>query len=274
METQAAHRTNSGRESPNHRGAASLDARKPAERYPWLMTGGPILKQDFWEQPDLVERFAAREPDVRLMELLPRYDDPARVRVLDLGCAGGRNTVPLAELGFDVSAIDSSRAMVDQTRRRLDPVLGATEAVARVLEGRMEDLGRFADAYFGLVVGLGVYHQASSPQAWTRAISETRRVLEPGGLLLYASFHQDTAPGGATGHPVAGQRNMYSGFRSGSVFLVGPDELERRLRALDLVPHTPTATVRVQTKKGVRVTVNGLFRRLGADPKGLPAGTL
>lgn len=90
-------------------------------------------------------------------------------------------------------------------------------------------------------------------------------MLEPGGLLLYASFHPETAPDGVPGRPVPGQPHMYSGFRSGSVYLIGPESLEQHLAALGLVPETPSATVRVETKKGVRVTVNGLFRRITPD---------
>ena len=49
------------------------------------------------------------------MELIEEYPDPSRVRVLDLGCAGGRNTVVLAERGFDLEALDASAAMVAKT---------------------------------------------------------------------------------------------------------------------------------------------------------------
>ncbi len=225
------------------------------------MTSDSKSDPGFWEQPELVERFAAREADVRLVELLDRYQDPGAVRMLDLGCAGGRNAVPLAERGFDVYALDSSRAMVARTRARLEPIVGVEAAAARVLVGEMEDLGCFPDEHFDLVVGLGVYHQASTPEAWDRALAETARVLKRDGLLLYASFHPETAPDGTRGRPVSGQTNLYSGLRSGSVYLIGPQELERRLARLGLVPETPSSTVRVTTEKGQRVTVNGLFRR-------------
>ena len=124
----------------------------------------------FWEDPELVERFAGREPDVRLREILDREDDPAGLRVLDLGCAGGRNTALLVERGCDVRAVDGSRAMVEHTRKRLAEVLGEEQAERRVRHGRMHDLAAFANGAFDLVVALGIYHCASSREEWRGAL--------------------------------------------------------------------------------------------------------
>ena len=99
--------------------------------------------QSFWEHTEQVEMFAARPPDKRLLHLLKNYRQPTQTRVLDLGCAGGRNTIVLAEQGFDVYAIDTSSAMVDKTRERIVAVLGAKEASQRIRIGKMQDLQNF-----------------------------------------------------------------------------------------------------------------------------------
>ena len=96
---------------------------------------------EFWESAEQVETFAARAPDRRLLALLDAFERPEATRVLDLGCAGGRNTVVLAERGFDFCAIDASLAMVNKTRQRVAATVGAIEAQRRVRVGRMEDLG-------------------------------------------------------------------------------------------------------------------------------------
>ena len=105
-----------------------------------------------------------RDSDARLLELINLYPNPAATRVLDIGCAGGRYTVLLAQRGFDVMAMDASQAMGAETRRRVAETVGSEEAEARVRPGRMDDLGEHRDGSFDLVVALGVYHCAASPR--------------------------------------------------------------------------------------------------------------
>ena len=215
----------------------------------------------FWEQPDVVEMFAARDPDHRLVRLVAEYDHPDRVRVLDLGCAGGRNTVFLAEHRFDVHAIDASTAMVKRTRERVAAVLGRDEAADRVRVGSMDDLARFDDASFDLVVALGVYHNARSMQEWDAAITATARVLEPAGRLLLNQFTPEVDLTGAGVHPVDGQPGVYDGMPDGRAVLMDADDLDRAMARHGLLPEIPSETVRVETEVGRRVSVNALYIR-------------
>jgi SAM-dependent methyltransferase len=214
----------------------------------------------FWEAAENVERFAAREPDVRLTELIPEYSDPAKVRVLDLGCAAGRNTVFLAQKGFDVQAVDASAAMVSKTRERLVPILGLEEAQRRVRVGRMDDLGFAPDASFDLVVALGVYHCAESHAEWDRALAESARVLEPGGRMLVSVF---TPESDITGHgvrPVAGEPDLYEGFNDEARHvLVDAEALDREMARFALTPVEPTRTARRKVEVGKHVSANGLY---------------
>ncbi len=216
---------------------------------------------EFWEDPERVEDFAGRPPDRRLTELLDSFPEPGRVRVLDLGCAGGRNTVVLAERGFDFHAIDMSAAMVEKVRERVAAVAGRQEAENRVGLGRMEDLGRFEAESFDLVVALGIYHSAESQVHWDRAVDETVRVLAPGGRVLVACFSPRSEPRGEGLRPLPGAPHMYEGMESGPLLLLEAEGLDAGMRRHGLEPIVPTEAAVVPTESGHRVTVNAFYRK-------------
>lgn len=221
----------------------------------------PVSLDSFWESVEAVDRFTDRQPDVRLTSLLETYPDPGRVRVLDIGCAAGRNTVLLAKRGFDVFAVDTSVAMVARTRERVAEILGRAEADRRVFSGSMDDLGRFGDGSVHVAVALGVLHQASSERQWKGAIAEISRCLSPGGHLVVAAWSPRSRPHGELVRRVAGEDHVYEGFHSGTHYLVEAPALDTALAAAGLLAAEPTAEVRVETEEGWRVTINGLYRK-------------
>ncbi len=220
------------------------------------------LASAFWDSPENVERFAAREPDVRLMELVREFPAPARVRVLDVGCAAGRNAVALAGRGFDVEALDASPAMVARTRERVAAILGPGEAVRRVRVGRMDDLSTFGDASLDLVVALGIYHCAGSRAEWDRTLAESARVLKPGGRLLVSVFTPETDLTGGGIRAIPGEAGVYEGLDSGGRHvLVHADELDSEMARFGLTPVEPTRTARPKVETGRRVSANGLYAK-------------
>jgi SAM-dependent methyltransferase len=219
------------------------------------------MAADFWEDPERVERFAGREPDHRLRALVGDYPDPRVIRVLDLGCAGGRNTELLARLGFDVHAVDAAAAMVERTRARVAEVRGREESEARVVRGLMDDLSRYAAGWFDLVVALGVHHSAGSRAEWERAIDELGRVLRPGGRLLFNQFTPGVDLTGRGVRPVPGERGVYEGMPEGRGVLVEAGELDAAMARRGLHPETPSETVRVELDSGRRVSVNALYAK-------------
>lgn len=230
------------------------------------MSDGPGCSgggDEFWERPEEVERFADRDPDHRLVALAPSFSDPPSTRVLDLGCAGGRNTVFLAERGFDVFAVDASASMVTRTRGRVAVILGDAEAKRRVTTGLMQDLGAFDDASFDLLVALGIFHQARSGSVAIQAFDEAARVLKRDGLLLVASLSPHAQPHGTPLVPVAQEPHLYTGYREWPLYMLTAEELDGTMRARGLVPAEPTETVRRPIDHGLRVTVNALYRKTG-----------
>lgn len=218
-----------------------------------------------WDDPETVERFATREPDHRLLGLIPRFDHPGTTRVLDLGCAGGRNTELLAHEGFDVWALDASEPMVRRTRARVAAALGRESAEDRVRVGRMDELTVFADGSFDLVVALGVYHNARTRAEWLAALAETARVTAPGGLVLVNQFTPEVDLTGEGTRPVPDEPDAYEGLPGGNAVLVTAPTLDAAFGSLGLDPAVPSTTVRVEGGRGRRVSVNALYRKPGGD---------
>jgi SAM-dependent methyltransferase len=218
------------------------------------------LTVSFWEDPEVVERFAARPPDARLVELLTGA--PPHTRVLDLGCAGGRNTEWLARAGFDVWACDSAAAMVARTRARIAPYLGEPEARRRVQQCRMDDLRPFETGAFDLVVALGIYHEATDMGEWHRALAETARVLAPGGRVLVQQFSPRSDPTGQGIRCLADHVVEVLGPRPRRMVLLEPEELDALVAGHGFTPLAPTTATRRPTDLGGHwVNVHGLYVR-------------
>lgn len=109
------------------------------------------------------------------MQLVERYPLPQGSRVLEIGCGTGRTSCHLARCGYQVTAVDSNESMLARAGRRI----AREEAVVELIKGDAEQLP-FADGRFDLVFveSVTVFTDALA------ALTEYRRVLKPGGLLL------------------------------------------------------------------------------------------
>jgi SAM-dependent methyltransferase len=219
-------------------------------------------EKPYWKDPEVVRRFAGRDPDHRLRALVEEIPEPEAFRVLDLGCAGGRNTVFLANLGFDVFAIDASREMVDETQRGLSAILGQEKSRARVKHGLMEDLSFLSTGSVDLVLALGILQHAESMDEWHRTVGEVSRILRVGGRCLVAHFTPAVDLTGEGITPVPGEPHVYTGMPGESrAILLNATELDREMGNHGFRPVTESQTVTVVTDPGQRVTVNGHFEK-------------
>ena len=106
----------------------------------------------------------------------------AGLRVLDIGCGGGFLAEEFAALGCRVTGVDPSPASIGAARAhaagrglRIDYRVGAGEELPA------------PDAAFGVACCCDVLEHVSDVD---RVISETARVLEPGGLYLFDTINR------------------------------------------------------------------------------------
>jgi ubiquinone/menaquinone biosynthesis C-methylase UbiE len=105
-------------------------------------------------------------------------------KVLDLGCGAGVLTEQLVAAGFDVDAADMSADMLEFARARLAQYDASRYRLTRA---ECQDLP-FPDASFDVVACIGVFGYMDDVDA---AIAEIKRVLRPGGTLVFSIRNLD-----------------------------------------------------------------------------------
>ncbi len=141
-----------------------------------------------WKNPDMVawyhQRMVEKRGTSRLknlveVELCERY--AVGPNLLDVGIGTGRGSLPLAKAGFNVTGVDSSEAMLAQTRKL------AADTPIRLQQGDLADL-KFADGEFDTVMSLNVLVHFPN---WRDILVEWRRVTRPGGRIVFDIHSQD-----------------------------------------------------------------------------------
>jgi ubiquinone/menaquinone biosynthesis C-methylase UbiE len=106
--------------------------------------------------------------------------DVRGLAVLDLGCGTGRHALWLAEMGARVTAVDMSRGMLDEARRK--PGAKEVEFIIHDLHEALPlDEGRFDFVVSGLVL--------EHLQKLDGFFGEAYRVLKAGGRAVVSAMH-------------------------------------------------------------------------------------
>ncbi|MCG7537137.1 class I SAM-dependent methyltransferase [Pseudoalteromonas sp. OOF1S-7] len=103
-------------------------------------------------------------------------------RILEAGCGTGRLYFHYKKQGKDIKGIDFSENAITAIKSHAPD--------AQVERGSITDLP-YDSGYFDTVFAFGLYHNIEDMNELTKAFSETKRVLQPGGSLV-ASFRFDS----------------------------------------------------------------------------------
>ena len=142
-----------------------------------------------WVLPRLIDlAMKHREATRQRQGLLPA----ARGRVLEIGIGPGLNLPFYGSAGVSVVGVDPSEALLALARGRLQDAPFAVELLARSAEALPFEAGRFDSA-------VTTWTLCSVPDARS-ALAELRRVLKPGGELLFVEHGRAEAPGVVAWH--------------------------------------------------------------------------
>ncbi len=116
-----------------------------------------------------------RELKTHIQRQFPNRD-AASIRVLEIGTGPGFFAILLCELGYDVTAVDLTPAMLAEARKNA----GVLANQIKFMEMNAEDLF-FLDHSFDVILSRNLTWNLPHPEM---AYREWKRVLKPGGLLL------------------------------------------------------------------------------------------
>ena len=120
--------------------------------------------------------------DIYLFDQLLRGRIAPGMRIVDVGCGGGRNLVYLLRSGYEVFANDANPAAIQAVRQ-----LAATLAPRLPADNfRVESIEQvtFPPAFADVVLSSAVLHFARDDGQFMSMLEGTWRVLKPGGLMF------------------------------------------------------------------------------------------
>lgn len=100
------------------------------------------------------------------------------IRILDIGAGTGRYSVPLAEEGYDVTAVELVKHNLGRLRQKCPSV--------KAYQGNAMKLSKFADKSFDLTLLFGPMYHLHEKEEKQKALAEAKRVTREGGVILVA----------------------------------------------------------------------------------------
>ncbi|MFW9903772.1 MAG: class I SAM-dependent methyltransferase [Candidatus Thorarchaeota archaeon] len=119
---------------------------------------------------------AAGERELKLL------GDVKGKKILELGCGGGQNSIVLTKWGAEVTGLDISEVQLNYA----NSLAKDQDVIVNFVQGRMEDLRRFKNDSFDIVISSHAIGYADDLKA---VYKETARVLKLGGFLVFCFEH-------------------------------------------------------------------------------------
>lgn len=109
-----------------------------------------------------------------------KYVKPG-TKVLEIGAGTGRYSIPLAEEGCLVTAVEYCEKNLEELR-----INSMGIETIRSYSGDAVDLSRFPDNFFDVTLSFGPMYHLYDKEDVDKAINEAIRVTKPGGVIFFA----------------------------------------------------------------------------------------
>lgn len=163
-------------------------------------------------------RYRSHYPPETFAYLRDHFQLRPGVRVLDLGCGTRRITIPLAQLGCDVTGMDPDPAMLEEARLEAEAEgLPLSREVRRGGRG-VRALTWLEGSSWDLSPALGTFHLVTMGQSFhwmdrAATVAALDPLIEPdGGIALVAPFDRSGPPTDELGHAEEAIREVVGRF--------------------------------------------------------------
>lgn len=107
-----------------------------------------------------------------------RKCDKAEIRIMDIGAGTGCYCIPLADEGYDVSAVELVKHNLGRIKAKSDKV--------KAKQGNALNMKKYADETFDLTFIFGPMYHLFSVNDKVQALSEALRITKKGGYVMVA----------------------------------------------------------------------------------------
>ena len=132
-----------------------------------------IESEDFFNNTALINRIQANEKNGCCKFLKIETDNP---KIIDIGAGTGAYSIPLANEGYDVTAVELIKHNLMILRKNSDKV--------KTYLGNAIDLHKFKDNTFDMVLLFGPMYHLISMNEKVQSLKEAKRVVKPNGIIM------------------------------------------------------------------------------------------
>lgn len=139
----------------------------------------------FNENNRLNDSKAARVEFITTMHYIQKYLAPGS-KILDVGAGAGEYSLHLAQLGYEVTAVELVPANISAFEKKIEKGMNVT-----LHEGNALDLGRFEDETFDVTLLMGPLYHLKREEDRLKAVKEAMRVTRKNGTIFFAFISND-----------------------------------------------------------------------------------
>ncbi len=161
---------------------SKLFRKKPAT------TGNSVI--DFYNRYDEDGRLLrkSRMPEyLNTMRYIEKYLTPG-AKIIEIGAGTGRYSLALAEMGYDVTAVELVPHNIEIMQKKVKP-----HHKIRIHEGNACDLSAFESEKFDIVLLLGPMYHLFNDEDKHKALSEAIRLAKKNGVIYASYCNNDTS---------------------------------------------------------------------------------